>query len=305
MEKLRMISAAFFLTIGVFLTHNVNAQAPEKMSYQAVIRNASSTLVVSTAVGMQISILQGAANGTPVYIERHFPSTNENGLISIEIGTGVVISGNFATIDWSAGPYFIKTETDLNGGANYTISGTSQLLSVPYALHATTADALAGENPLAIGQSYQGGIIFWLDETGKHGLIAAASDQSIGIIWWNGTYRYTGAEGNGLYSGEMNTVLAVASQIVDDPNQQFAAKLCVNYTVTVAGVTYGDWYLPSVYELNLLYQQQAVIGGFNEDFYWTSNEADNSSAGIQNFNTGVLSLIAKYGLGAVRAIRSF
>ncbi|WP_375722244.1 tail fiber domain-containing protein [Saccharicrinis sp. FJH54] len=109
------------------------------MSYQAVIRNADSELVMNSSIGMQISIIQGSISGTSVYVERHFPTTNENGLVSLEIGTGTIISGVFADIDWSTGPYFIKTETDLNGGANYTITGINQLLSVPYALYAQEA----------------------------------------------------------------------------------------------------------------------------------------------------------------------
>ena len=117
----------------------VFAQAPNKMSYQAVIRNSSNALVTSTAVSMQISILQGSANGTAVYAETQISTTNTNGLVSIEIGGGTVISGNFSTIDWANGPYFIKTETDPAGGTNYTITGTSQLLSVPYALYASNS----------------------------------------------------------------------------------------------------------------------------------------------------------------------
>lgn len=127
------IGAAIFMAVSVF------AQAPNKMSYQAVIRNNSNVLVTSTAVGMQISILQGTANGTPVYVETQTPSTNANGLVSLEIGTGAVITGTFASINWSNGPYFVKTETDISGGSNYTITGTSQLLSVPYALYAETS----------------------------------------------------------------------------------------------------------------------------------------------------------------------
>jgi hypothetical protein len=111
-------------------------QSPQKMTYQAVIRDASDALVANSAVGMQISILQTSATGTAVYIETHSPTTNINGLASVEIGTGTIVTGNFSTIDWSNGPYFIKTETDPNGGTAYTISGTSQLLSVPYALYA-------------------------------------------------------------------------------------------------------------------------------------------------------------------------
>ena len=118
------------------------AQSPDKMSYQAVIRNTSNNLVTNQAVCMQISIIQGSATGTAVYVETQTPTTNVNGLVSIEIGGGSVVSGNFAVINWADGPYFIKTETDPDGptgGIAYTITGTSQLLSVPYALYAKNA----------------------------------------------------------------------------------------------------------------------------------------------------------------------
>ncbi|MCF8357921.1 MAG: hypothetical protein K9H26_04130 [Prolixibacteraceae bacterium] len=122
-------------------------QVPETMSYQAVVRDNSGALMTNHNVGMQLSILQGAFDGTAVYVERQFPTTNENGLITIEIGSdaATVISGAFADIDWPGGPFFIKTEVDVNGGSNYTIESTSQLLSVPYAFHANTADNLTYE----------------------------------------------------------------------------------------------------------------------------------------------------------------
>jgi len=125
----------------------LRAQSPEKMSYQAVIRDAENQLVVSQSIGIQISILQGSSSGTPVFVERHFPSTNSNGLVTLEIGTGTLVSGSFSTIDWSSDVYFLKTETDLNGGSNYTISGTVQLLSVPYSLHSKTAESISGTLP--------------------------------------------------------------------------------------------------------------------------------------------------------------
>ena len=124
------------LFIVEVLTLSVLAQAPEKMSYQAVIRNVNGALVVNQAVGMRISILKGSATGTAVYVETQTPTTNENGLATIEIGGGTLISGTFAGINWSTGPYFMKTETDPAGGTSYTIVGTTLLLSVPYALHA-------------------------------------------------------------------------------------------------------------------------------------------------------------------------
>ena len=139
MKRIFTIAAALFLTASVW------AQAPDKMSYQAVIRDAGNSLVSSTAVGIQISILQGGVAGTAVYVETQTPTTNANGLVSLEIGTGNVISGDFTTIDWANDTYFIKTETDPTGGTSYTITGTSQLLSVPYALHAKTAENVTND----------------------------------------------------------------------------------------------------------------------------------------------------------------
>ncbi len=132
------------LAIGILLTAGLFAQSPEKMSYQAVIRNSSDQLVTDTQIGMQISILHGSANGTAVYVETQTPSTNANGLVSLEIGAGTT-SDDFSSIDWANGPYFIKTETDPAGGTSYTITGTSQLMSVPYALHARTAETVSSE----------------------------------------------------------------------------------------------------------------------------------------------------------------
>jgi len=114
------------------------AQVPQKMSYQGVVRDASDILVANTMVGMQISILEGSSTGTPVYVETQTPTSNSNGLVSIEVGAGTVVSGDFSTIDWANDSFYIKTETDPTGGTSYSITGTSQLLSVPYALHANT-----------------------------------------------------------------------------------------------------------------------------------------------------------------------
>ncbi|MFT5858066.1 MAG: hypothetical protein ACI865_000150 [Flavobacteriaceae bacterium] len=132
-----------FIT-SIILTSSVFAQAPEKLSYQAVIRNTSNVLLANQTVGMKLSILQGSITGTPVFEETQSTTSNTNGLVSVEIGTGTVISGAFNSIDWSTGSYYIKTETDPTGGTSYTITGTSQLLSVPYALHAKTADSIVG-----------------------------------------------------------------------------------------------------------------------------------------------------------------
>ena len=114
------------------------AQSPDLMTYQAVLRDVENHLLTNQAIAIQISILQSTPNGTSVYTEIHTLNTNDNGLVSLVIGDGV--SGDdFSMIDWSAGPFFLKSETDPAGGTNYTITTTSQLLSVPYAKYADEA----------------------------------------------------------------------------------------------------------------------------------------------------------------------
>jgi hypothetical protein len=109
------------------------------VSYQAVVRDASNELIKDGLVGMRISIIHGSATGNVVFSELQSKFTNNNGLLSLEIGAVSPLLGDFGNIDWSAGPYFIKTETDLTGGSNFTVSGTSQLLSVPFALFARSS----------------------------------------------------------------------------------------------------------------------------------------------------------------------
>lgn len=134
MRKIYTLLTAIIITVSTY------AQAPEKMSYQAVVRDGSNALVTSSSVGMQISILQGSSSGTAVYVETQTPTSNANGLVTIEIGGGTLVSGDFTAIDWANGPYFVKTETDPTGGTTYTITGTSQLLSVPFALYSKSAE---------------------------------------------------------------------------------------------------------------------------------------------------------------------
>ena len=115
------------------------AQAPEKFSYQAVVRNTTNQLVTNAQVSVRVSILQGSADGEALYVETHSAVTNANGLLTLEIGGGKTEQGAFDRINWANGPYFLKTETDPNGGNKYSITSTQQLLSVPYALYAKEA----------------------------------------------------------------------------------------------------------------------------------------------------------------------
>ena len=161
------------------------AQTPEKMSYQAIVRDANNTLLEDKLVGIQVSILQNSETGSEVYIETHSVVTNMNGLVALEIGTGVT-SYDFSSIDWSNGPYFVKVETDPNGADNYSISGVSQLMSVPFALYAkasgngittSQADAIVGNTAKTGITADQAGAI--ATNTAKTGI---TSDQADAIV---------------------------------------------------------------------------------------------------------------------------
>jgi hypothetical protein len=536
MKRIYTILAAVLITASVF------AQTPEKMTYQSVIRNTTDQLVTNQDIGMQISILQGSASGTPMYVETHNTTTNANGLVTVEIGNGTVLSGDFTTIDWSNDIYFIKTETDPTtaGGTSYTITGTSQLLSVPYALHAKTAETISGgivetdpvftgseannitatditnlsnlsgintgdqdissivtntqaiqdtasqiradipdvsgfvstetdpvftgseannitatditnlsnlsgtntgdqdisgiatntqaiqdtasqiradfpdvsgfittetdpvfttwnkdyadltnkpqitdtisavidtttqfvrteidgsvtneiqtisrtgltvalsngggtyldsvnvytagdgiditnnvisEHKYQVGDFAQGGIVFWLDETGEHGLVCAKNDQSTGVRWYAGTYGNTQAKGDGRYAGEANTSIIIAAHVaIGDDGNTYAARICNEFfTTTIEGyITYGDWYLPTINEWELIYQNKAIIdatailnGGnaLTMDPYWSSYEGNSNNAYYFNMTIGAVGSYDKIFAGyRVRAIRSF
>ena len=586
--------------ILLFLSLNIYAQSPEKMSYQAIVRDADNTLVANKTIGMQISILQSNTTGTVVYAETHTIDTNLNGLVSLEIGRGST-SDNFSTIDWSAGPYFIKTETDPTGGSSYTITGTSQLMSVPFALYANTSGssqtnatniaknktaielntakvgyteilvsanadvvantaktgitndqasaikantaktsmilgttastALAGntstitsdqasaikvntakitnathtgdvtgvtaltivddavttakikdanvtdakivtvsaskltgavsvakggtnissyregdflyansdgelttltkgtagqvlsmngretapewkaaatgvakdgykagdflyaggrgelttlsagragqvlvmdtdgtapewaassgvakdgytagdflyaggrgelitlsagragqvltmkdsETPewgsatkaYSIGDFVHGGIVFWVDETGQHGLVCAKQDQNASVRWFGGTNGNTQAKGDGVYAGKANTTIIITGTVsIGDDNATYAARICNELEITVGDKTYGDWYLPSNHELNLMYQNKRTInttagnnrGSDLSNAYWSSTEIDNDGALKTDFSGGRGVETNKGSTSNVRAVRAF
>ena len=126
------------LVCGVII---VFAQAPQAFKYQAVARNSTGEILMEQIISFRIGILEGSAGGTQVYSEIHNDTTNQFGLVSLEIGNGTVVSGVFEEIDWGSNSFFLQVEMDENGGTNYQFIGTSQLLSVPYANYsATTGD---------------------------------------------------------------------------------------------------------------------------------------------------------------------
>jgi hypothetical protein len=336
------IFLTFLVIVG---SVSIFAQAPEGFSYNAIVRNISGNPVIDQAVSFRFTILKGSTTGAVAYIEKHEVLTDSFGSVSLVIGRGTDKTGDFTTINWGDDSYFLKIELDITGSTIYTIMGKTQFLSVPYSLYSKSAangfsgnfndltnkpvtdgsetKIVVGSNlkidgvgtitnpyilntkPHYIGEIYGGGVVFYVYDNNQHGLIAATKDQESAIAWYNGTKRYTNTAGDGVNAGVMNTTLIIAIQTNDNPMGNFAAKICADYSVTVSGITYGDWYLPSRAELALMYNQKEVIGGFSGDYYWSSTEFSSVTAWSQNFSTGAQFNLSKSLPYGVRAIRAF
>ncbi len=152
----------FFLNVFALLFFSMAfSQPPQKMSYQAVVRDANNQLAVNQQIGVKVSIIKHAMGGVAVYEELHQVTTNSNGLFSLQVGTGTPSPGtDFSTIDWGIDNYYIKSEIDLTGGQNYSIVGTEQLISVPYALYAGGGNYLNLDNRPPDG-TRDGDILYW------------------------------------------------------------------------------------------------------------------------------------------------
>lgn len=213
-----------YLLILILMSAILFAEVPYKFSYQAVIRNSDNNLISDRTISMRIRIHQGSENGDVVYTETHVKNTNMNGLVSLQIGSGTVVEGNLTDIDWSAGPYFIRTETDPQGGTDYSISGVSELLSVPYAIYSLNGvPGEKGEKGDAGPQGPQG-------EKGEQGPAGSGS-----------TYGTT----NYISKFTPNDSTIGESQIFDDGTfvgigtNEPKAKLDVNEDILVNGLRVG------------------------------------------------------------------
>ncbi len=209
------------------------AQDSTGISYQAIVRTADGKTVTNGTVGVQISILQTSPTGDSVYTERHTLQTNKTGLLTLEIGTGTATSGSFHDIDWSDGPYFVKSEIDPQGGTSYTIIGTFQLLSVPYALHALRT----GRSPVAGATD---GVKIWRtvgSDTLYFGadsvmVIIPGLDSANPVLWPEG-YKFCDAVATSI-----DTVTSTTGAVWMDRNLG-ASRVAESSTDSLA---YGSWF---------------------------------------------------------------
>lgn len=159
-------------TIGfVFLSFSIFAQAPQAVDYQGIARNNLGNPLTNQSLGIELTIHQGSTTGTVVYREDHFPTSNQFGLYTVPMGLGAPITGTFSSINWAAGPFYLEIGMDITGGTSFVAAGTSQLLSVPYALYAATAGSSSGGPTGPTGPSGINGTIGATGPTGSAGAV--------------------------------------------------------------------------------------------------------------------------------------
>lgn len=315
MKQLITFLAAVVITVGVY------AQTPNKISYQAVVRDTSNNLITNQQVGVKIEVKEGS---TVEYSETHTVTTNANGLFTLNIGDGSNLSGTWSNIDWDGNsPISVDVGVDPSGGSNYTLTSSSDMNTVPYAFHAETvsnetdptftvspangitsgdianwnASASASSPDFYIGQDTLGGIVFeiWTDSSGaQHGLIVSKTETD--TMWQN---PRTLRNADRTYDGFYNT-----AQMNNSPAKNW---LAANFNVT-------HWYIPSADELRILhnaryYVNRAIAAGSgtllgNYD-YWSSTETSYNYAIAIDFETGQGDGVSKIQSYTVRPIREF
>lgn len=288
------------LTLSFSLLNFANAQTPPNaFNYSAVARNAAGQPIATTTIGIQVTILKTSPTGASQYSENHFVNTDAYGLFNLVIGAGAVQSGSMATIDWSNDNYYLKVGMDAAGSTNFLTMGTTQLLSVPYALHSKTAESIVGDGSGGggfthyIGEEFGGGVIFhlWKDAQGvEHGLIVDKTDLSTSQVWSNIDQTLIGPSAQSSWDGLSNNNAIVGQA----GHTSSASALCLNST----NGGQNDWYLPSIQQLNLIWINYNIVARvlsqisgatlIQQESYWSSSELVNDQALRFYFREGVI-----------------
>lgn len=317
-----------FLLVLVALSVGAYAQAPQGIPYQAIARNSSGTILASTAISVRFTIRDSVATGAIKYRETFSVTTSAQGMFSVNVGQGTPVTGTFSGINWGTNAKFMQVELDPAGGSSYVDMGTTQMMSVPYAMSSLSTSSIkmsvsmSGDTLFSgagnyiiipsiskinwIGKPFGGGVLAYIytpDDPGyiagqTHGLIASSSD--LGEVVWGCHGTLLGVYDSLIGTGWSNTAAILSGCLT---SSGIAAQICQTYS----GGGYYDWHLPSLHELKKLYQNAQYIGTFSMyNSYFSSTEFNQNAAFTVRFhdsgNTGtqLKSLTAK-----VRAVRSF
>ncbi|HRZ20400.1 MAG TPA: hypothetical protein P5184_01950, partial [Bacteroidales bacterium] len=272
----QIISIMGWMILFMSLPSILHAQAPQSFSYQAIVRDAGGNPLASQLVSIQMKLHQGTETGTVFYCETHLLTTNPLGLVMLEIGQGTVVSGSFQAIDWGSGPYFLELELDPAGGTAFMPMGTTQLVSVPYALYSDNV-ARIQDNPVAPATPSEGQVLQW---DGLQWLPSTISEESGGwsLTGNSGTdpeVNFLGTTDNRPLKFRVNNLSAGEINPVND-NMFFGRQAGENST-GAPNVAIGSYALQS----NVANSRTTAIG------YGAMSNADDRTIGRETYNTAV------------------
>lgn len=335
MNKLVIALTAFLIIVH----SNLLAQGNNSFRYQAVIQHENGEIMANRKISFLVTILKSSLNKERVYAEFHTTTTNEFGMVNLAIGKGNPIFKTFSGINWASDEHFIKIEMDENGGSNFTLLGESQLMTVPYALHAQTADDVddADANPenelqtLSLVENElkitRGNSVELPQQTltlngnelsisnGNSVMLPTGDSQvpdpelPVPIVF-RGSYIYIHPTDNSadIIFGPFLSTGATSdfdglSNTVNLVNAygsgSYAAKVCADLTA----FGYDDWYLPSRAELDALFKQNYLIQDYTLEQYWTSTETADNKAYTIDLTTGQLNDLTKNQAKKCRCVR--
>lgn len=293
MKKIKLLFTLFLL-----ITISMQAQVPPNaFNYSAVARDAAGEPIATTTLGIQVSILQSSTIGSAIYVENHFVNTDDFGLFNLLIGAGASQTGTMENIAWDTDNFYLKIGMDANGGTNFLTMGTTQLLSVPYALHSATADSLIGgvntfsgdyndlsNQPVTINSITTNEDSLLL----SNGQVFANSQSPgfthyIGEVFGGGVIFHLWLDANGVERGlivdktdlstaqvwsnvELTEIGASAQSLWDGVSNSNAIVGQAGHTSSAAALClnstnggYNDWYLPSAQELVMLWRSYFTV----------------------------------------------
>ena len=237
----------FLAFVLVIASAAITAQVPQVISYQAVVRDAGGNLLSNQLVSFQLSILQGSVTGTVVYCERQQKTTDPYGTVTLGIGGGTVVSGNFSAINWSNASNFLKTELDITGGTNFQFMGTSQFLSAPFSLNSGSVTLTSPDGQL------------WNLAVGNNGSLSASlvyvqSCPGISSLSYGGQTYHTVQVGNQCWLRENLNIGTMISGSASQTNNSIIEKYCYDNQQANCDI-YGG-----IYQWNEMMQYTTVPG---------------------------------------------
>lgn len=244
----------------------------QNFNYQAVVSDASGNPITDQIISVKFILLKGGNTGVNVYEESHTTTTSSRGVVSLEVGNGNIISGNFSTIDWSTLDYWMEVSLDETGGTNYSILGASKLNHVPYASFAN-----AVQEPIYQANTFYpelGGYVIDITDNGKHGVVVAMQDQ---------------------FPSDYGDIFSCKADVANPSRHD------------IYGKEFRDWRIPNRREMHLIYAQKDQLGTFWFGFFWTSDQVSVDSYWAYNMQGGVPLTFNSLWSDArnVRAVRTF